>query len=156
MRKKYHFTDREEINCGLNGQSRQDTRTRNGRHHLVRPYPSVHSRALLAVNFVLALGLGYRVSLVRVDVAMHLPIAHEFLPSTVGRSVRSPLDSSSHRTPNHLGRSGFPDAAAAKLEVPPGRTVIEATHQGLEESLCTPLKATSQCQRCTNFPLQSN
>ena len=129
---RYHFTAHQEINCGLNEQSRQDSRTRDGRHHLVRPHASVrssvHSRTLSVVNFVLALGLSRPPSRRPRQAAestsparppaMHLPIAHEFLPLNGDRLGRFGRPWIRHRAdhPTTLAGAGSPTEAAAAAE----------------------------------------
>ena len=142
---RYHFTAHQEINCGLNEQSRQDSRKLDGTHHLVRPHASVrssvHSRTLSVVNFVLALGLS-RPPLRRPrqqsrrrprarPPAMHLPIAHEFLPPNgdrrLGRFGRPWIR---HRAdhPTTSAGAGSPTEAAAAAES--GSSTWSDSHRG--------------------------
>ena len=145
---RYHFTAHQEINCGLNEQSRQDSRTRDGRHHLVRPHASVrssvHSRTLSVVNSVLALGRRCVALVSRVDVARprarppcicQLPM--NFYPRTNGdRLGRFGRPWIRHRAdhPTTLAGAGSPTEAAAAAESgsstwSDGQS-SRATHQG--------------------------
>ena len=134
---RYHFTAHQEINCGLNEQSRQDSRTRDGRHHLVRPHASVrssvHSRTLSVVNSVLALGRRCVALVSRVDVARprarppcicQLPM--NFYPRTATASVASAALGfviAQTTQPPWPGRVPRPkQQQRPSREVPPGRT----------------------------------